>query len=145
MHEKIKKLVKEYPQKTIQLLEEWAEKIPKEAEEEIDNKLYGASIRKMETMEEAIRLAEKYTNKSKAWSYETAKQVMAEMGISTEEKKYTCYDINFVATLKYLVHGKTLSDLNAKPQTFMRMALDELCLDSEYGYDHYVELYNRYN
>lgn len=140
IEEKIKVLVKEHPQKAIYLFEEWFEKMPKQAEEEIDNMLYGASIRHLETMNEAISYAEKYTNKSKMWDYDTFKQVLSGMGITTEGKKYTCYDINFVATFKYLIHNKTLTELGAKPQTYIKMAIDELCLNSEYAYNHYQEL-----
>ena len=96
-------------------------------------------------MDEAIKLAERYTNRVKSWNYDTFKQVLSEMGITTEGKKYTCYDINFVAVLKYLIHNNTLNPLGANPKTYIKMALDELTLDSEYAYDHYEELYDRYN
>lgn len=140
IQEKIKMLVKEHPQKAMYLFEEWFERMPEQAEEEIDNMLYGASIRQEHTMNSAIVLAEKYTGRTKIWNYDTFKQIAKEMNINTEDKKYSMYDINFVATLKYLVHNKTLSELNAKPQTYIKMALDELCLNSEYGYNHYQEL-----
>ena len=145
MHEIIKKLVNEHPDKTIELLEEWACKMQEEAKESIENKLYGASIRTKVKMEEAIKLAERYTNRVKSWNYDTFKQVLSEMGITTDGKKYTCYDINFVAVLKYLIHNNTLNPLGANPKTYIKMALDELKLDSEYAYDHYEELYDRYN
>lgn len=145
MHEIIKKLVNEHPNKTIELLEEWAYKMPEEAKEGIENKLYGASIRTKEKMDEAIKLAERYTNRVKSWNYDTFKQVFDEMRLSIQDKKYSCYDINFVATLKYLIHCNTLNPLNATPKTYIKMALDELNLDSEYAYDHYEELYDRYN
>ena len=93
----------------------------------------------------AIKLAERYTNRVKSWNYDTFKQVLSEMNITTDGKKYTCYDINFVATLKYLIHCNTLNPLNATSKTYIKMALDELNLDSEYAYDHYEELYDRYN
>ena len=140
IQEKIKMLVKEHPEKAMYLFEDWYEKMPHQAEEEIDNMLFGASIRQEYTMNEAISLAEKYTGRSKLWNFDTFKQVARDMNISTNDKKYNMYDINFVATLKYLVHNKTLSELNAKPQTYVKMALDELCLNSEYGYNHYQEL-----
>jgi hypothetical protein len=140
MQEKIKMLVREHPQKAMYLFEEWYDKMPEQAEEEIDNMLYGISIRQEHTMDKAIHLAEKYTGKSKLWNYDTFKQVAKEMGVSAEGKKYTMYDINFVATFKYLIHSKTLSELNAKPQTYIKMALDELSLNSGYGYEHYEEL-----
>ena len=133
-------LVKDHPQKAIYLFEDWYEKMPEQAEEEIDNMLYGASIRKMETMNEAIMYAEKYTGRMKSWDYDTFKQVFANMGLNTDGKKYTCYDVNFVATFKYLIHNKTLSEIGAKPATYIKMALDELSLNSEYGYNHYEEL-----
>ena len=133
-------LVKDHPQKAIYLFEDWYEKMPNQAEEEIDNMLYGASIRKMETMNEAIMYAEKYTGRMKNWDYDTFKQVFANMGLSTDNKKYTCYDVNFVATFKYLIHNKTLSEIGAKPATYIKMALDELSINSEYGYNHYEEL-----
>lgn len=145
IEEKIKILVKEHPQKAIYLFEDWFEKMPTQAEEEIDNMLYGASIRNMDTMNDAISYAEKYTNRNKMWNFDTFKQVMNEMGITTDGKKYTPFDINFVATLKYLVHNKTLSELNAKPQTYIKMALDELSLNSEYAYNHYEELKDHFN
>lgn len=145
MHEIIKKLVSEHPDKTIELLEEWAYKMPEEAKEGIENKLYGASIRTKEKMDEAIKLAERYTNRVKSWNYDSFKQVLSEMGITTDGKKYTCYDINFVAVLKYLIHNNTLNPLGANPKIYIKMALDELMLDSEYAYDHYEELYDRYN
>ena len=133
-------LVKDHPQKAIYLFEDWYEKMPEQAEEEIDNMLYGASIRKMETMNEAIMYAEKYTGRMKNWDYDTFKQVFASMGLNTDGKKYTCYDVNFVATFKYLIHNKTLSEIGAKPATYIKMALDELSINSEYGYNHYEEL-----
>lgn len=133
-------LVKDHPQKAIYLFEDWYEKMPNQAEEEIDNMLYGASIRKMETMNEAIMYAEKYTGRMKNWDYDTFKQVFANMGLNTDGKKYTCYDVNFVATFKYLIHNKTLSEIGAKPATYIKMALDELSINSEYGYNHYEEL-----
>lgn len=145
MNEIIKKLVREHPDKTILLLEEWAYKMPEEAKEGIENKLYGASIRTREKMDEAIKLAERYTSKVKSWNYDTFKQVLTEMGITTDGKKYTCYDINFVAVFKYLIHNNTLNPLGANAKTYIKMALDELMLDSEYAYDHYEELYDRYN
>ena len=140
IEEKIRMLVKDHPQKAIYLFEDWYEKMPNQAEEEIDNMLYGASIRKMETMNEAIMYAEKYTGRMKNWDYDTFKQVFANMGLNTDGKKYTCYDVNFVATFKYLIHNKTLSEIGAKPATYIKMALDELSLNSEYGYNHYEEL-----
>jgi hypothetical protein len=140
IEEKIRMLVKDHPQKAIYLFEDWFEKMPEQAEDEIDNMLYGASIRKIETMNEAIMLAEKYTSRVKAWNYDTFKQVFADMGLNTDGKKYTCYDVNFVATFKYLIHNKMLSEIGAKPATYIKMALDELCINSEYGYNHYEEL-----
>jgi hypothetical protein len=140
IEEKIRMLVKDHPQKAIYLFEDWYEKMPKEAEEEIDNMLYGASIRKIETMNEAIMYAEKYTSKVKSWNYDTFKQLFNDMGLSTDGKKYTCYDVNFVATFKYLIHNKTLSEIGAKPITYIKMAIDELSLNSEYAYEHYEEL-----
>ena len=140
IEEKIRMLVKDHPQKAIYLFEDWYEKMPNQAEEEIDNMLYGASIRKMETMNEAIMYAEKYTGRMKNWDYDTFKQVFANMGLNTDGKKYTCYDVNFVATFKYLIHNKTLSEIGAKPATYIKMALDELSINSEYGYNHYEEL-----
>ena len=140
IEEKIRMLVKDHPQKAIYLFEDWYEKMPNQAEEEIDNMLYGASIRKMETMNEAIMYAEKYTGRMKSWDYDTFKQVFASMGLNTDGKKYTCYDVNFVATFKYLIHNKTLSEIGAKPATYIKMALDELSINSEYGYNHYEEL-----
>ena len=140
IEEKIRMLVKDHPQKAIYLFEGWYEKMPEQAEEEIDNMLYGASIRKMETMNDAIMYAEKYTGRVKGWNYDTFKQVFADMGLSTDGKKYTCYDVNFVATFKYLIHNKTLSEIGAKPATYIKMALDELSINSEYGYNHYEEL-----
>ena len=140
IEEKIRMLVKDHPQKAIYLFEDWYEKMPNQAEEEIDNMLYGASIRKMETMNEAIMYAEKYTGRMKSWDYDTFKQVFANMGLNTDGKKYTCYDVNFVATFKYLIHNKTLSEIGAKPATYIKMALDELSINSEYGYNHYEEL-----
>ena len=140
IEEKIRMLVKDHPQKAIYLFEDWYEKMPEQAEEEIDNMLYGASIRKMETMNEAIMYAEKYTGRMKNWDYDTFKQVFASMGLNTDGKKYTCYDVNFVATFKYLIHNKTLSEIGAKPATYIKMALDELSINSEYGYNHYEEL-----
>ena len=74
------------------------------------------------------------------WDYDTFKQVFASMGLNTDGKKYTCYDVNFVATFKYLIHNKTLSEIGAKPATYIKMALDELSINSEYGYNHYEEL-----
>lgn len=145
IYQEIEKLVRQHPDKAIELFEEWAYKMPEEAKEGIENKLYGASIRTKEKMDEAIKLAERYTNRVKSWNYDTFKQVLSEMGITTDDKKYTCYDINFVATLKYLIHCNTLNPLNATPKTYIKMALDELNLDSEYAYDHYEELYDRYN
>ena len=145
IYQEIEKLVRQHPDKAIELFEEWAYKMPEEAKEGIENKLYGASIRTKEKMEEAIKLAERYTNRVKSWNYDTFKQVLSEMGITTDGKKYSCYDINFVATLKYLIHCNTLNPLNATPKTYIKMALDELTLDSEYAYDHYEELYDRYN
>ena len=145
IYQEIEKLVRQHPDKAIELFEEWAYKMPEEAKEGIENKLYGASIRTKEKMDEAIKLAERYTNRVKLWNYDTFKQVLSEMGITTDGKKYTCYDINFVATLKYLIHCNTLNPLNATPKTYIKMALDELKLDSEYAYDHYEELYDRYN
>ena len=145
IYQEIEKLVRQHPDKAIELFEDWADKMPEEAKESIENKLYGASIRTKEKMDEAIKLAERYTNRVKSWNYDTFKQVLAEMGITTDGKKYTCYDINFVATLKYLIHCNTLNPLNATPKTYIKMALDELTLDSEYAYDHYEELYDRYN
>lgn len=145
IEEKIKILVKEHPQKAIYLFEEWVDKMPQQAEEEIDNMLYGASIRQMETMNEAISFAEKYTGRNKMWTFDTFKQVMSEMGLTTDGKKYTPFDVNFVATLKYLIHNKTLSELNAKPQTYIKMAIDELSLNSEYAYNHYEELKDHFN
>lgn len=62
------------------------------------------------------------------------------MGLNIDGKKYSLYDVNFVATLKYLVHNKTLSELGAKPQTYIKMALDELNINSQYAYNHYEEL-----
>jgi hypothetical protein len=140
MQEKIKMLVKEHPQKAMYLFEEWYDRMPEQAEEEIDNMLYGVSIRQQHTMEKAIHLAEKYTGRTKMWDYDTFKHIVKDMGINTEGKKYSLYDIDFVATFKYLIHNKTLSELNAKPQTYIKMALDELCLNSRYGYEHYQEL-----
>ena len=140
IEEKIRMLVKDHPQKAIYLFEDWYEKMPEQAEEEIDNMLYGASIRKIETMNEAIMYAEKYTGRMKNWDYDTFKQVFANMGLNTDGKKYTCYDVNFVATFKYLIHNKTLSEIGAKPATYIKMALDELSINSEYGYNHYEEL-----
>ena len=125
IYQEIEKLVRQHPNKAIELFEDWADKMPEEAKESIENKLYGASIRTKEKMDEAIKLAE--------------------MGITTDGKKYTCYDINFVAVLKYLIHNNTLNPLGANPKTYIKMALDELMLDSEYAYDHYEELYDRYN
>ena len=145
IYQEIEKLVRQHPDKAIELFEEWAYKMPEEAKEGIENKLYGASIRTKEKMDEAIKLAERYTNRVKSWNYDTFKQVLSEMGITTDGKKYTCYDINFVATLKYLIHCNTLNPLNATPKTYIKMALDELTHDSEYAYDHYEELYDRYN
>ena len=145
IYQEIEKLVRQHPDKAIELFEEWAYKMPEEAKEGIENKLYGASIRTKEKMDEAIKLAERYTNRVKSWNYDTFKQVLSEMGITTDGKKYSCYDINFVATLKYLIHCNTLNPLNATPKTYIKMALDELTLDSEYAYDHYEELYDRYN
>ena len=43
------------------------------------------------------------------------------------------------------IHNNTLNPLGANPKTYIKMALDELTLDSEYAYDHYEELYDRYN
>ena len=145
IYQEIEKLVRQHPDKAIELFEDWADKMPEEAKESIENKLYGASIRTKEKMDEAIKLAERYTNRVKSWNYDTFKQVLSEMGITTDGEKYTCYDINFVATLKYLIHCNTLNPLNATPKTYIKMALDELTLDSEYAYDHYEELYDRYN
>ena len=145
IYQEIEKLVRQHPDKAIELFEDWADKMPEEAKEGIENKLYGASIRTKEKMDEAIKLAERYTNRVKSWNYDTFKQVLSEMGITTDGKKYSCYDINFVATLKYLIHCNTLNPLNATPKTYIKMALDELTLDSEYAYDHYEELYDRYN
>ena len=145
IYDEIKKLVREHPDKAIMLLEEWADEMPDQAKEGIENKLYGASIRTKEKMDEAIKLAERYTSRVKAWNYDTFKQVLSEMGITTDGKKYTCYDINFVAVFKYLIHNNTLNPLGANAKTYIKMALDELTLDSEYAYDHYEELYDRYN
>ena len=145
IYQEIEKLVRQHPNKAIELFEDWADKMPEEAKESIENKLYGASIRTKEKMDEAIKLAERYTNRVKSWNYDTFKQVLSEMGITTDGGKYTCYDINFVAVLKYLIHNNTLNPLGANPKTYIKMALDELTLDSEYAYDHYEELYDRYN
>ena len=65
IHEKIEMLVNKHPNKTIYLLEDWYERMPEQAEEEIDNMLYGASIRQRHTMDSAIILAEKYTSRNK--------------------------------------------------------------------------------
>lgn len=140
IQEKIRMLVKEHPEKAMYLFEDWFDRMPEQAEEEIDNMLFGASIRQEYIMNNAIALAEKYTGRSKMWSFDTFKQVAHDMNLSVEGKKYTMYDINFVATFKYVIHNKTLSELNAKPQTYIKMALEELCLNSEYGYNHYQEL-----
>jgi hypothetical protein len=140
IEEKIRMLVKDHPQKAIYLFENWYERMPEQAEEEIENMLYGASIRKIETMNEAIMYAEKYTGRMKNWDYDTFKQVFASMNLNTDGKKYTCYDVNFVAVFKYLIHNKTLSEIGAKPATYIKMALDELSINSEYGYNHYEEL-----
>ncbi|MGN1125552.1 MAG: hypothetical protein ACI4S3_07385 [Candidatus Gastranaerophilaceae bacterium] len=145
IYEKIERLVRQHPDKAIELFEDWADKMPEEANEGIDNKLYGSSIRTKEKMDEAIRLAERYTNKNKSWRYDTFKQVLEEMKLSIQDKKYSCYDINFVATLKYLIHCNTLNPLNATAKTYIKMALDELNLDNEYAYKHYEELYKKYN
>lgn len=145
IQEKIRMLVKEHPQKAMYLFEEWYDRMPDQAEEEIDNMLYGASIRQEHTMNSAIAFAEKYTGRNKIWNYETFKQIAKEMGVNTDGKKYTMYDINFVATFKYLIHSKTLSELNAKPQTYIKMALDELSLNSGYGYEHYEELKDKFD
>ena len=104
IYQEIEKLVRQHPNKAIELFEDWADKMPEEAKESIENKLYGASIRTKEKMDEAIKLAERYTNMVKSWNYDTFKQVLSEMNITTDGKKYTCYDINFVAVLKYLIH-----------------------------------------
>ena len=145
IYQEIEKLVRQHPDKAIELFEDWADKMPEEAKEGIENKLYGASIRTKEKMEEAIKLAERYTNRVKSWNYDTFKQVFSEMGITTDGKKYTYYDINFVAVLKYLIHNNTLNPLGANAKTYIKMALDELMFDSEYAYGHYEELYDRYN
>ena len=140
MHDKITMLVKDHQQKAIYLFEDWYERMPDQAEEAIDNMLYGVSIRQQHTMDKAIALAEKYTGRTKMWNFDTFKQVASEMNVNAEGKKYSMFDINFVATLKYLVHNKTLAELGAKPQTYIKMALDELNINSKYAYNHYEEL-----
>ena len=60
IYQEIEKLVRQHPDKAIELFEEWAYKMPEEAKEGIENKLYGASIRTKEKMDEAIKLAEKF-------------------------------------------------------------------------------------
>lgn len=144
IQEKIKMLVREHPQKAMYLFEDWFERMPEQAEEQIDNMLYGESIRQKHTMDKAISLVERYTGKTKMWNYDAFKQIASEMGISTEGKKYSMYDINFVATMKNLIHSKTLSEIGAKPQTYIKMALDELCLNSGYAYEHYQELKDKF-
>ena len=145
IYQEIEKLVRQHPDKAIELFEDWADKMPEQAAEGVHNKLYGASIRTKEKMCEAIKLAERYTNRSKTWHYDTFKQVFDEMRLSIQDKKYSYYDINFVATLKYLIHCNTLNPLNATPKTYIKMALDELNLDSEYSYKHYEELQEKYD
>ena len=51
IYQEIEKLVRQHPDKAIELFEDWADKMPEEAKEGIENKLYCASIRTKEKMD----------------------------------------------------------------------------------------------
>ena len=55
IYQEIEKLVRQHPDKAIELFEDWADKMPEEAKEGIENKLYGASIRTKEKMDDEVK------------------------------------------------------------------------------------------
>lgn len=110
------------PTKVKELLAEWHEHAPREAERALHFALHGKHLDE-EMMTEAFSTITRYDGvKAPFWTMAEFEEALQQAGISTSGQAYNEYDLNYL-TQMYLADFKSLGQ---DPAVFIGLALDRL-------------------
>lgn len=110
------------PTKMKELLMEWHEHMPHDAERAVHFAIHGKHLDE-EMMNEALDTITRYDGvKAPFWTMAEFEEAMSQAGITTSGYKYNNYDLNYL-TQMYLADFKSLGQ---EPAVFIGLAIDRL-------------------